>query len=191
MKAKKIALGLLILGLNFVSCSKNDDSVEIIESTPEYPMKTLIENGIMELNNTKVNSPNTFELGYKFKPFKNGKITALGVRVPENDTYRITLWNVDTEEILKTINVTSSSGLLSFEDIDPINIESGTSYFVSVNTNDYYSFNDGGNVIFPAEIDNILITGYGSYFGQNQTLPVNFGNTAYLGMVDIKFIPNN
>ncbi|MDO5971087.1 DUF4082 domain-containing protein [Flavivirga aquimarina] len=192
MKTQKIILGLLILGLNFVSCSKNDDDdVQIVENTPEYPMKSLIEDGVIELKNTTLNSPNTFELGYKFKSFKNGQITALGIRVPDNDIYRVTLWNVDTEEILKTINITSSSGLLSFEDIEPVNIESGTLYFISINTNDYYIFNDDGNVVFPVETDNILVTGYGSKLGQNQSLPTQFTNTAYLGMVDIKFTANN
>ncbi|AUP77293.1 DUF4082 domain-containing protein [Flavivirga eckloniae] len=191
MKTQKIIVGLLILGLSLISCSKNDDDIKIIESTPEYPMKSLIEDGVIELTNTKINSPNTFELGYKFKTFKNGKITALGIRVPDNDTYRVSFWNVDTEELLKTMEITSSSGLLSFEDIEPINIESGTAYFVSINTNDYYIFNDGGDVMFPAETNNILVLGYGAYFGQSQTLPETYVKTAYLGMVDVKFIPNN
>ncbi len=189
MKTQNIILGLVIFGLSLIGCSKHDDGIAHIESTPEYPMKTLIEDGVMELINSK-NSPNTFELGYKFKPFKNGKITALGIRVPDNDVYRVSLWNVDTEELLKTVEITSSSGLLSFEDISPIQLESGTAYFVSVNTNDYYIFNDGGHPIFPVETNNILVLGYGVYLGFNQTLPENYVKTSYLGMVDIKFVAN-
>ncbi len=191
MKTQKIILKLIIIVLSFSSCSKSDDHAEIIEATPEYPMKTLIEDGVMALKSTKIDFPVTFELGYEFKSFKNGKITALGVRVPDNDTYRVTLWNVDTEEILKTVDVISTSGLLSFEDIEPINIESGITYFVSINTNDYYVFNDDGNVMFPVESDNILVMGYAVKPGFNQFLPTQLIKTSYLGMVDIKFTANN
>lgn len=191
MKAQKIILGLLIIGICFSSCSKNDDEIEVIESIPEYPMKSLIETGHMQVNYEKTNGPITFEIGYKFKSFKNGTITALGIRVPNNGVYRVTLWHVETEEILATTNITSSSGLLSFEDIAPVIINSGTAYFVSVNTNDYYLFNDLGNDLFPVEIGNILISSYGSNYGTSQTMPTTFSETSYLGMVDVKFIAEN
>ncbi|MEC3908072.1 DUF4082 domain-containing protein [Tamlana sp. 2201CG12-4] len=188
MKIQKLIFALIILSV--LSCSKDDDTV-IVEAAPEYPMKSLMEAGVMELKSTKVNGINTHEIGYRFKAFKNGKITALGIRVPENDTYRVTLWNADTQEILKTAYIDSTSGLLSFEDIEPINISSGTEYYVAVNTNDYYVFNDNGNPMFPVESHNILIVGYSAQFGANQALPVNVIKTAYLGMVDVKFVPNN
>ncbi|GAA3607471.1 DUF4082 domain-containing protein [Flavivirga amylovorans] len=194
MKAQKLIWGLIIIGLFFNSCSKDDGDIEVVEveeTTPQYPMKSLIESGHMQVNYQKINSPSTFEMGYKFKTFKSGKITALGIRVPNNETYRVTLWNVETETILATAMVTSSSGLLSFEDIEPIVIDSGTPYFVSVNTNDYYQFTNAGNDLFPIEMGDVLISGYGSNFGASQTLPSTFSEVSYLGMVDIKFISNN
>ncbi|MDO5980519.1 DUF4082 domain-containing protein [Flavivirga spongiicola] len=193
MKAQKIILGLTIIALSLFNCSKNDDEIEIVEveAIPQYPMKSLIESGHMQVNYQKVDGPSIFEIGYKFKSFKDGKITALGIRVPNNDIYRVTLWNVETETILATTMVTSSSGLLSFEAIEPITISSGTAYFVSVNTNDYYQFTNAGNDLFPVEMGDILISGYGSNYGTSQTLPDTFSETSYLGMVDIKFVPNN
>ncbi|WP_248722957.1 DUF4082 domain-containing protein [Seonamhaeicola sp. ML3] len=187
MKIQKLIL--ICVTISVFSCSKND--APIVESTPEYPMKTVMEDGAMTLKSTKINGVNTHEIGYRFKTFKNGKVTALGIRVPENDIYRVTLWNADTQEILKTAYITSTSGLLSFEDIEPVNIQSGTTYFVAVNTNDYYVFNDDGNTIFPVESNNILLLGYGAQFGTNQVLPPNIVKTVYLGMVDIKFVPDN
>ncbi|TGV03979.1 DUF4082 domain-containing protein [Flavivirga rizhaonensis] len=191
MKAQKLIWGLIIIGIFFNSCSKDDDEIEVVEATSQYPMKSLIESGHMQVNYQKVNSPSTFEMGYKFKTFKSGKITALGIRVPNNETYRATLWNVETEAILATVMVVSSSGLLSFEDIEPITIDSGTTYFVSVNTNDYYQFTNAGNNLFPIEMGDVLISGYGSNYGTSQTLPTTFSETSYLGMVDIKFVANN
>lgn len=171
------------------SCS-NDDGGDTVPLPPQYPMKKLIEDGIMQLSETKKNGAVTFELGYRFKSFKNGKITSLGVRVPDNETYRVTLWNMDTEEILSTTQVQATSELLSFEDISPVDIQSGTNYFVSLNTNDYYRFNNNGNAIFPAETEDIIVQGYGTYVGSSQTIPTQFSTTAYLGVVDIKFVPN-
>lgn len=192
MKSQKIILRLLIVALLINSCSKNDDEI-IVESPPQYPMKSLIESGHMELESTTVQWAFNYEIGYRFKSFKNGKIEALGIRVPENDEYRVTLWNAETEEILVTIYIVSTSGLLSFEDIEPINIESGVAYFISVNTNSYYSFKDSENEIFPVETGDILITDYGRKTGLNpdQMMPDIFLNWVYIGMVDIKFVPNN
>ncbi|GAA3580907.1 hypothetical protein [Snuella lapsa] len=192
MKVQKAILKLIIISALFISCSKDDDS-DLIEQAPQYPMKTLIETGHMELKSTMQQWVSHFEVGYKFKTFKNGKITALGIRVPHNDSYRVTLCNAETEEILVTKNIVSSSGLLSFETIDPINIASGVAYFVSVNTNDYYTFNDSGNAMFPVESGDVLITDYGVRSGTNpdQIMPVQYSKVSYVGMVDIKFIPNN
>lgn len=190
MSARKVIWVLSLVVMCFTSCSKDDEEV-IVNEPAQYPMKTLIESGHMNVTYEKVDWVNTFELGFKFKSFKNGNITALGVRVPNNKSYRVTLWNLDNEEVLVTSYVQATSGLISFQDIQPIAINSGVSYFVSVNTNDYYQFSNGGNDLFPVESGDVLITGYGSYFGTSQMLPPTFSNTAYLGMVDIKFVENN
>lgn len=171
-----------------LGCSSDEKNTP--ELTTQFPMKSLIENGVLDLNST-VNSPNTFELGYQFKTFKSGKIKSLSIRIPANGEYRVSLWNFDTQELLLTQQIQSSSGLISSEDISPISIESSVNYFVSVNTSDYYAFNKGGNVIFPTDIGDVLVKAYGSYLGTNQTIPNTFSTTFYLGMVDIGFVPNN
>lgn len=191
MNAQKIILKLIIILITFSSCSKSDDDTTIIVDIPEYPMKSLIESGHMQVTYEKVNEPETFELGYKFKTFNNGKITALGIRVPSNGLYRVTLWNLDTEEILSTKHITSSSGLLSFEDIEHVDIDSGTNYYVSINTNDYYQFSSPDEGLFPVESGDVLITGASSTLGTDQMLPFIFSEQLYIGIVDIKFIPNN
>lgn len=189
MNTQKIILKLLIVLMTFSSCSKNDDEIIVVEAIPQYPMKSLIESGHMQVTYEKVNDL-TLELGYKFKSFKNGKITALGIRVPNNDVYRVTLWNLETEEILSTKHITSSSGLLSFEDIEAVDINSGTNYYVAINTNDYYQFSSPDTGLFPVEAEDILITGSSSSLGTNQTLPVVFSEQFYIGIVDIKFVAN-
>ncbi|WP_203258720.1 DUF4082 domain-containing protein [Hyunsoonleella ulvae] len=191
MKTVKVFFAALAIIMSISSCSKDDDSIQYIEADPQFPMKTLLESGAVELTGTKVNWVNTYELGYEFKTFKNGKITALGVRIPDNGEFRVTLWNSDTEEILVTQNVISTSGLISFEDIAPVQISSGTRYFISVNTNSYYIFSNDGNIIFPAETDDIIILSYGGIFGTAQALPTITSQTDYVGVVDVKFIPDN
>lgn len=185
MKSKIIFYTLLLLFFS-LSCSKKT----ITEQPSQFPMKLLIENGILDLQST-VNSPNTFEVGYKFKTFKNGKITSLSIRVPANGTYRVSLWNFETQDLLVTQQIQSSNGLISTESISPITITSSVDYFVSVNTSNYYIFNKGGAAIFPSDIEDVLIKGYGTYLGTSQTLPTTFSTTAYLGMVDIEFVPDN
>jgi hypothetical protein len=192
MKSQKLVLILLFSILIFNSCSKNDDTINA-EILPQYPMKSLIESGYMDLQYTMVDWDFTKEVGYRFKSFKNGKITSLGIRIPNNGEYRVTLFNADTEEILITKYITSTSELLSFEEINPIHIESGVAYFISVNTNDFYTFNESGNDIFPVEMGDILISNTSSSTGTNpnQIMPTQNSTSMYLGMVDIKFQANN
>lgn len=172
----------------FSSCSSDDEATP--EQPAQFPMKSLIESGVLDLQST-VNSPNTFEVGYQFKTFKSGKIKSVSIRVPANGDFRVSLWNFDTQNILLTQPITSSNGLISTETITPIDIASSVNYFISVNTSDYYVFNKGGAVIFPSDIGDVLIKGYGSYLGTSQMLPNTFSTTAYLGMVDIEFVPDN
>ncbi|CAM1345394.1 hypothetical protein [Tenacibaculum amylolyticum] len=184
MKSKLIFYTLLL----FISLSCSKDTPP--EQPPQFPMKSLIESGVLDLQST-INSPNTFEVGYLFKTFKSGRISSVSIRVPANGEYRVSLWNFDTQELLLTQQVQSSNGLISTQEISPITIESSVDYFVSVNTSNYYTFNKGGAVIFPSDIGDVLIKGYGSYLGTSQMLPATFSTTSYLGMVDIEFIPDN
>ncbi len=191
MKNLKCILLFSLLSLCFFNCSNDDNGNSVTTGDPHYPMKSFLESGAVQINQTQVNSTVTFELGYRFKSFKNGQITALGIRVPDNESYRVTLWNMDTEEILAIANIQATAELLSFEDIAPVSVESGVDYFVSLSTSDYYRFGDNGNTIFPTEQDDIIILGYGTYIGNTQMIPTQFSTTAYLGVVDIEFVPNN
>lgn len=182
----KLIFYTLLFSFFSLSCSKDTPP----EQPSQFPMKSLIENGVLDLQST-VNSPNTFEIGYLFKTFKNGRITSVSIRVPANGDYRVSLWNFETQDLLLTQQVQSSNGLISTQNISSIIIESSVDYFVSVNTSDYYTFNKGGAVIFPSDIGDVLIKGYGSYLGTSQMLPTTFSTTSYLGMVDIEFIPDN
>ena len=75
MKSQKIILRLLIS-----SCSKNDDEI-IVENPPQYPIKSLIESGHMELESTTVQWAFNYEIGYRFKSFKNEKIAAMALEI--------------------------------------------------------------------------------------------------------------
>lgn len=191
MKTLKL-LTVIFLTTLLLSCSKNKEDEELyMEITPQYPMKTLLENGVMELKGTKVNSPNTFELGYEFKTFKNGKITAFNVRIPDSEEIRVTLWDAETEEIIYTEYVQTTADLISTIEINPINIISGKNYVISLNTNDYYAFNDNGNQIFPTETNDVFILNYRVKTSTIQQFPSFSSESSYLGVVDIKFVPNN
>ncbi|AUC16852.1 hypothetical protein BTO06_17625 [Tenacibaculum sp. SZ-18] len=179
---------IFLLLFTILGCSGDKETITIQPS--QFPMKTLIENGILDYQ-SGVNSPNTFEVGYQFKTFKNGDIVSVSIRVPANGAYRVSLWNFETQQLLHTEQVQSSNGLISTKEISPIPIESSVDYFVSLNTSNYYIFNKAGDPIFPSDIGDVLVKGYGTYLGTNQDLPTSFSTTSYLGMVDIEFVPDN
>lgn len=187
MKPKFIYYYFLFFLISF-SCSSDKEIIS--EQDSQFPMKALIESGVLDLQ-SNVNSPNTFEIGYKFKTFKSGNIKAVNIRIPANGNYRVSLWNFDTQDLLLTQQVQSSNGLISSENISPLPLEASVNYFISVNTSDYYVLNKGGNAIFPSDIGDVLVKGYGSYLGTSQVLPTTFSTTVYLGIVDFEFVPNS
>lgn len=195
MKTLKIIVAATALVSVLLSCSKNnndDDELLIVE--PQYPFKELIYNGNLDEGYSYTNKPFNFEVGFQFKSFKSGQITGLGIRLPDNDEYRVTLWNAETKEILANQQIVSSSNIFVFEAINPVNIIAGVEYFVSVNTNDYYIVKNsqGGELdVFPIESGDILLTGYGSNMGVSQTFPSQIVQHSCLGMVDVKFIESN
>lgn len=194
MRTLKSIFAIVVFSIALISCSKNNSEEELTIVEPLYPLKELIYNGNLEEGYSYTNKPFYLEIGYQFRSFKNGQITALGLRLPDTQEYRVTLWNAETEEVLATIQINSSAGIFIYEDISPINITSGVEYFVSVNTNDYYivkNSESGEQPVFPIESGDILLTGYGSSLGTSQTFPENISQQSCLGMVDVKFIENN
>lgn len=195
MKALKLILVTTTMVAVLLSCSKsNNDDDEFIVADPQYPFKELMYNGNLDEGYSYTDKPFNLEVGFQFKSFKAGRITELGIRLPDNDEYRVTLWNAETKEVLATQQIISSADIFIFEAINPVNIISGVAYFVSVNTNDYYivkNSESGELPVFPIESGDILLTGYGSSFGTSQTFPESILQNSCLGMVDIKFIENN
>ena len=53
MNCQKIILKLIIVLITLNSCSKNDDEVTVIDAIPQYPMKSLIESGYMQVTYEK------------------------------------------------------------------------------------------------------------------------------------------
>lgn len=78
-----------------------------------------------------------------------------------NGEFRVTFWNAETVELLVAKYIVSTAELFSIENIKPKNIEARTAYFISINTDFYYTFNDNLNQVFPVESGDFLITHYG------------------------------
>ncbi|MCB0507489.1 MAG: DUF4082 domain-containing protein [Bacteroidetes bacterium] len=119
---------MLTITLATISCTKDGTNTTI-----ENPAKTTISNNlVVDSVVTLVNS--SWEFGNKFYSSKNGKITKLGCRTPEIGSYRVSLWDFSTQNLITatTIAITDTSQF-KYNDISPVDITANTRYVISIN----------------------------------------------------------
>jgi hypothetical protein len=105
-----------------------------------------------------------FEFGFSFIPTVAGQINAIVARIPDaNPTLRVTIWDFDTETVLKTVtlNVAAANSTATLE-ITPLVLEKNKKYMITMNSNDYYERykTDETDAIYPISAADINVTGY-------------------------------
>jgi hypothetical protein len=183
-KYTKIAL-LLCAPIAMTNCG--EDTVTFLE---QEPLADYIEAaGFDEKVDTFLNS-GSYEFGFSFIPTVAGQINAIVARLPEaNPTLRVTIWDFDTETVLKTVtvNVTAANTTVT-EAITPLVLEKDKQYLITMNTNDWYdrARTDESDVTYPITAGDISITSYGYTSGASQSFPTTFPDNYYAG--DASFI---
>jgi hypothetical protein len=134
------------------------------------------------------------EFGIKFKPVVDGSIhlivTSLPVAIP---VYRITIWDADQQLILRSDSIkVSEVGPRINRDTKimlptSVNLTAGKEYMVTINSNDWYEYKGTSEAIYPFQVDNILITGFGYTVGTDLTFPTEFPTSYYAGNLDFSF----
>jgi hypothetical protein len=157
----------LIVGTVAVSCKEEENP--IVNTNP-------LENGMEAILSRAAYSAfdedgDGYELGFSFSSSKAGKISKLGLKLPQNGTYEVSLWDFDTKAKLDSVNVTNSdSSRFNYASISPRSIVAGKKYVVSVFTagNDYFCasapglfpFTSGSITVFDQREDSVDETGF-------------------------------
>jgi len=190
MKKIKNLLTVFTITLVTFSCSK-DDSPTFSQENPLDGFATATN---LILSNTLIDSGD-YEFGLKFTATVNGNINSVTTTIPgDNDNLRITIWDVETEAILRTETITNvKADVQSSLDITPLAISKDKEYMITFNNDDWYDKRpeEGGDIAYPINIGNISITAYGYISGTEQLFPTSFPTNYYAGDLSFGFQQTN
>jgi len=130
------------IGIVATSCKKDKTNNNPMETNMDVLLNRIAYHAFDE------SSTKSYELGFAFSSSKNGKISKLGLKLPENGTYEVSLWDFDSELKLDSVMVTNSdSSKFNYASITPRTIASGKKYVVSVNTTNKNYFCTTGTLV--------------------------------------------
>jgi len=189
MKKSKLSTLLITLCATIlVSCGKDNPTV-----ITENPMASyLTASGFSET--TSDIDDGDYEFGISFIPQVAGKITAIVVKLPDNQTnLRVTIWDVAMKTILRTETIaTAMADVETSKNITPLSLAKNKEYMITFNSNDWYNHEkaDSGDATYPILAGEISVTGYAYSDGTTQTFPTNFQTDYYAGNLIFVFQHN-
>ncbi len=159
---RKALVFIALFGFLFLlnSCSK-DDSPEVTGVLKSY--------FDAELNDSIVGREISFDFehGFKFVPLRDGKITQLGVRIYEPGIYTVTVykasesfWDATRTVCAKKDVEQTTYNCWGYEIIEPLDIEKGETYFITVTIPVRVKFNRSCELTFPIKSKDIQIESY-------------------------------
>lgn len=172
MKTIKILAGAL-LAISAISCSSDD-------SSPSYPVENPLEAYHQQAGFTTTTNfidAGNYEFGLAFSPNVKGVIKAITLKLPAvNPTLKVTIWDYDTKQVLRTevIDV-STKDVLFTKAIPELALEKDKKYMITMNSNDWYKKHkaDNTNAIYPITAGNIKFLEYRWLGGATQVFPTN------------------
>lgn len=192
----KKLLFLLLIGVGILGgCTKKESGPT---TKTENPAQATISNNLV-LDTFLAYGASSFEFGNKFYSSKNGKITKLGCRMPSVGSYRVSLWDFNTTNLITatTITVTDTSQF-KYNDISAVDVTANTRYLVSINNTSsgvakkYFLFfkKPGTSTIYPFTTGSITYETLQEISSAISTFPsavVNSDQQYFGGVPDMQF----
>lgn len=182
-KLFKFSVVLVLFAFSIVSCSKTNIKTEKTNILLEYIKGTQLYNIIT--------NEGSYEFGVIVEMLKAGSITELCVKMPEDDTYRVTLWRLGEDtSVVTQVNISVDSGQYKCISISKVDVIEGEVYAITVNSDDWYDYRllEGAEIpLYPRIVGNVEVLSYGYISGSTQAFPVFFPTTYYAGIADFVF----
>lgn len=189
MKNKLFISILFCVSFLSFSCKKNGP----VDKPAIFPVKSLENSSSIDRQVYHLVTE-ARELGFVFSANTDGKITQVGGIAFVPTTYRITIWDYDTEAILSTSNVNLDSTGYKYYNITPLNITANKKYIISANyTGKVFELLDPAfpALLFPAYSEGISIQNATKKTGSAQAFSNCCGELdALQGGLDFAFVPN-
>lgn len=186
-KIKSLLIPLAFTAFLFVGCSDDDDD----NSSNEVNFfDTFLALTQFNENVEEVFDDGDYEFGLYFRVAVNGDMERISLRLPEarNDV-RVTVWNVDTQTVIRTELIDVQAGVKKTADINDIDLTAGTQYAITMNSDTYYYWyaDDGQIPTYPITAGNIIIDSYRFVSGAEQVLPEQIATDYYAGDLGFTF----
>lgn len=189
-KIKSLLFPLAFTAFLFVGCSDDDDD--------NSPSEVNFLNTYLALTQFNENSDEVFddgpyEFGLYFRVAVDGDMERISLRLPEDrDDVRVTVWNVDTQTVMRTEMIDVEAGLTKTVNIDDIDLTTGTQYAITMNGDSYYyRYADDDQIpTYPITAGNVIIDSYRYIFGAEQVLPEQIATDYYAGDLGFTFDPD-
>jgi hypothetical protein len=191
---KKIIFTFASAFLLFLSCKKEDGASPMVNPITAYVKAE-------GWTKTPYNAV-AYDLGYSFSTLKDGKITKLGVNMPEPGSYTVSLYDFDTKALLRQVKVSQTgTEAAAYADIESLAIIKDKKYVVSLNTvadgvtKKYYGFEPKvkpTSTIFPITSNTVVIQNIYYNSGNIPKMPVTIYNSlnSLFGIPDFTFQAN-
>ena len=123
------AVLFLTIGIAATSCKKDNTP----KTKTENPAKATIEAKLV-VDTSLAFATGSWEFGNKFYVSKNGNITKLGCKMPDAGSFRVSLWDFSTQNLIAatTVTITDTSKFV-YNAVSPIAITANTRYLISTN----------------------------------------------------------
>lgn len=190
MNFLKLTAATFCLTVILWSCKKDDPAPTV------YPVEDVSTGYI---NATGFNGPvvneinvSSSEFGLEFKPTVKGRITSLSCKLPDVRTdLRATIWRkFPSPTVIGTYTFNIAAANTNYEfDIPDVDLVKDSTYFISMNSNDYYERSKvgSGNTNYPVTVGNIIFNAYKYENGESQTYPTETVLDYYGGDLFFKF----
>lgn len=192
---KTIVKIIVTFSVIFLAISCNNDDNPQSTPVPMAPEQNPLEGylsatGFNQITSNYINSGN-YEFGFSFIPLVNGKMTAIVIKIPDNQTNtRVTIWDKVAETVIRTEIIDALSADVEVtKTIAAIDLVKDKEYIITFNSNDWYDHRktDNSNVTYPFTSGDIKITSYAYKSGTAQQIPNSVVTNYYAGDCSFKF----
>jgi len=177
-----------------IGCKKESGST----TKTENPMQTTL-NAKLVVDSVKTFANGSWEFGQKLYFSKNGNITKLGCKMANNGSFRVSLWDFATANLIAATTVTiTDSTKFTYNAVSPIAVTANTRYIISVNNTSggtyklYYVYRKKSNVsnasIYPFTTGSTTYEAHAETSSATSVFPTVLPDKSFIdGIPDVQF----